>query len=169
MKMKNITIAVLCLAFVGCTFVGNSPEERKHRETFQGPDPTSQIIEVANPNPSDANPTNLVDFRLKTDAENSEPLSQLAKTIHNRDGTNFIGQYLGMIAEWDGSTSVYKPKVDAKGSPIFGETGTMVPNMKPQGVMMFSATSGELLRWISYEEFRQVYVLKTRPEYPQPK
>lgn len=42
----------------------------------------------------------------------------LAKQIWKRDGTNFLGVYMGMIAEWDGSTSVYKD-------------GTMVPNSKP--------------------------------------
>lgn len=147
MKMKNITIVVLSFAFVGCTFVGNSPEERKHRETFQDPDPTSQIIEVGNPNPSDANPTNLVEFRLKTDSEKSEPLSALADKIQNRDGTKFLGQYLGMIAELN--------------------VGAIWPSTNiTKSVWMYSATSGELLRVISYDEFRQVYVLKIRPEYP---
>lgn len=60
--------------------------------------------------------------------------------IQKRDGTNFIGVYLGMIAEHDG-----------KGS-----------------VQMFSATSGQLLKWISYEDFKAIFVDKTKSEYPKP-
>lgn len=33
-------------------------------------------------------------------------------------------------------------------------------------VQLYSARSGQLLRWISYSEFRDVYILKTKPEYP---
>lgn len=89
----------------------------------------------------------------------------LAKKIWQRDGTNFLGVYLGMIAEWDGNTSVYKPSLDANGQPIFGGTGTMVSNSIPQGVMMFSDTTGECLKWISYKDFKDIFVLKNRPEY----
>lgn len=108
-----------------------------------------------------------VNWPTNVPATASEPLTDLAVKIQKRDGTNFIGQYMGMIAEWDGSTSVYKPATDSKGNPIFGGTGTMIPNAKPQGIMMFSATSGELLKWISYEDFRDIFVLKIKPEYPK--
>src|SRR6266478_2820791 len=50
----------------------------------------------------------------------------LAEKVAKRDGTNYIGVFLGMIAEHDGRG----------------------------GVQMFSATSGECLRWISYREFQ---------------
>lgn len=82
-------------------------------------------------------------------AQTNKPTSQflagdsLVATVQKRDGTNFIGVYMGMIAEWDGNTSRH-----------------------PQGVQMFSATSGQLLKWISYEDFRDIFVLKTKPEYP---
>lgn len=83
----------------------------------------------------------------------SEPLTELAQKIQKRDGTNFLWQFMGMIAELDGWTN----KVNFQG----------VPKQPPyQGVMMFSATSGQLLRWISYDEFEAVYVRKTRKEYP---
>jgi len=32
-------------------------------------------------------------------------------------------------------------------------------------VQMFSATSGEMLKWISYKDFNDIFVLKNRPEY----
>jgi len=67
------------------------------------------------------------------------PEYPLAQKIAKRDGTNYIGVYLGMIAEHD----------------------------RKGGVAMFSATSGEMLRWISYDEFKAVYVDKTKPEYPR--
>lgn len=62
----------------------------------------------------------------------------LVSKVKTRDGTNFIGVYLGMIAEHDGKGGVY----------------------------MASATSGEVLRWIGYDEFKAVYVDKSKPEYP---
>jgi hypothetical protein len=62
----------------------------------------------------------------------------LIEKVKKRDGTNYIGVFMGMIAEHDG-----------KGS-----------------VSLSSATSGELLRWIPYSEFNDVYVLKIKPEYP---
>lgn len=69
----------------------------------------------------------------------SEPLNPLAQSIQNRDGTNFIGVFIGMIAEHDGQGNV----------------------------TMASATSGEVLRWISYQEFIDVYINKIKPEYPK--
>lgn len=65
-------------------------------------------------------------------------LSPDMQRIVERDSEIYLGVYLGMIAE---------------------------RNRKDGGVMMFSATSGELLRWISYQEFWDVYVNKTKPEY----
>src|SRR5438132_256235 len=73
----------------------------------------------------------------QTTAKRAASEYPLAAKIAQRDGTNYIGVYLGMIAEHDGRG----------------------------GVMMYSATSGEWLRWISLAEFRDVYVLKTKPEY----
>lgn len=71
----------------------------------------------------------------------------LADKIAKRDGTNFLGVYLGMIAlRYDG---VIWPSTNISHS-----------------VYMYSATSGQLLRFISQEEFQAVYVLKTKPEYP---
>lgn len=64
-------------------------------------------------------------------------VTSLAEQIRQRDGTNYIGVYLGMIAEHDG-----------KGN-----------------VAMFSATSGQCLKWISYKEFEDIFILKNRPEY----
>jgi len=61
----------------------------------------------------------------------------LVTKVVKRDGNAVLGVYLGMIAE-------------------------RVPG---NSVMMFSATSGECLRWISYDEFKAVYVDKTRKEY----
>jgi hypothetical protein len=75
-----------------------------------------------------------------TNVPPSEQLPALAAMAQKRDGTNCIGVYLGMIAEHDG-----------KGA-----------------VMMYSATSGELLKWITYSDFRDIFVLKTKPEYPKP-
>ena len=72
----------------------------------------------------------------------------LAEKIAKRDGTNYLGVYMGMIAEWDGWKTNY--------------TGSVTS----QGVMMFSATSGELLKWISAEDFTNIFILKNRPEYP---
>lgn len=92
----------------------------------------------------------------------------LAIKIAARDGTNFLGVYMGMIAEWDGQTSRYHPPTNYIGGPTglsFADQGWMESNAHPQGVMMFSATSGELLKWISYEDFRDIFVLKTKPEY----
>lgn len=105
-------------------------------------------------------------------AQTNKPTSQfltgdsLIAMVQKRDGTNFIGVYMGMIAEWDGSTSVFVPETDANGQPVYGGNGHMVPNMKPQGVQMFSATSGEMLKWIPYEDFRDIFVLKIKSEYP---
>ena len=67
-------------------------------------------------------------------------MTTLALKIQKRDGTNFIGVYQGMIAEHDG-----------KGS-----------------VMMFSVSSGEALKYIPYQDFRDIFVLKTRAEYGVP-
>lgn len=61
----------------------------------------------------------------------------LAKVL-KRDGTNVLGVYLGMIAE----------------------------RLPDGSVQMFSATSGELLKWIDYSNFNAIFVLKTKPEYP---
>ena len=94
----------------------------------------------------------------------------LAERIAKRDGTNFIGVYMGMIAEWDGCTSRYHPPTNYIGGVSgleFADEGWIEPNAHPQGVMMFSATSGELLKWISYEDFRDIFVLKLKPEYPR--
>jgi hypothetical protein len=68
-------------------------------------------------------------------------IDDIPKTLHEaiqrRDGTNYIGVYLGMIAEHDG-----------------------------QGrVMMYSDTSGEWLKWISYQDFLDIFINKTKPEY----
>jgi hypothetical protein len=64
----------------------------------------------------------------------------LADKIKFSDGTNYIGVYLGMIAEHDGH----------------------------DGVEMFSASSGELLKRISFQDFQAIFVDKTKPEYPKP-
>jgi hypothetical protein len=92
----------------------------------------------------------------------------LAEKIAKRDGTNFIGVYMGMIAEWDGQTSRYHPPTNYIGGPTglsFADEGWMETNAHPQGVMMFSATTGQLLKWISYEDFRDIFVLKVKREY----
>jgi hypothetical protein len=66
--------------------------------------------------------------------------TNLVNKVYQAHGTNVLGIYLGMMA--------------------LRGTG------KDDSVQMFSATSGGMLRWISYEEFQAVYVLKTKPEYP---
>ena len=64
----------------------------------------------------------------------------LALQIKARDGTNYLGVYMGMIAE----------------------------NVKQDGsVMMFSATSGELLKWIPRQDFEDIFVKRIKPEYPK--
>lgn len=95
-----------------------------------------------------------------------KPNEDLVAKVQKRDGTNFLGVYMGMIAELDGSTSVYRLYTKEDGTPDFSRDGHMVPNMKPEGVMMFSATSGQLLKWISYQDFQDIFVLKIKPEYP---
>lgn len=82
-------------------------------------------------------------------------MTPLAVKVQKRDGTNFLGVYLGMIAEWDGWTNEFNFNGERKPGPPF------------QGVMMFSATSGELLKWISAQDFTNIFVLKTQPEYPR--
>lgn len=67
-------------------------------------------------------------------------LTALAVKIQKRDGTNFVGVYQGMIAEHDGASNV----------------------------MMFSATSGEWLKALSYQDFKEIFILKTKPEYGVP-
>jgi hypothetical protein len=62
-------------------------------------------------------------------------LVSMAKT---RDGTNYIGVYLGMIAEHDGHGAVY----------------------------MYSATSGQCLKYIPYQDFVDIFVTRVKPEYP---
>ncbi len=84
--------------------------------------------------------------------QNWHKVYPLADKVAKRDGTNFLGVYMGMIAEWDGSTSVW-------------DGTNMVIGRKPMGVQMFSATSGQLLKWISAEDFTNIFVLKNRPEY----
>ena len=97
----------------------------------------------------------LINNVLVTNLVNSTEETDLSRKIKARDGTNYLGTYMGMIAEWDGYTN----QITFDGHP-----------KKPpyQGVMMFSATSGELLKWISYEDFKAIFVDKTRPEYPNP-
>jgi len=56
---------------------------------------------------------------------------------HTISKTPNIGTYSGMVA-----------KPDGRG-----------------GIQMFSASSGQLLRWISFADFEAVYVNKTQPEY----
>ncbi len=93
----------------------------------------------------------------------------LVEKIRQRDGTNYIGVFMGMIAEWDGCTSRYHPPTNYIGGVSgleFADEGWMETNAHPQGVMMFSATSGELLKWISAESFTNIFILKTQPEYP---
>ena len=80
----------------------------------------------------------------------------LALKVKARDGTNYLGVYMGMIAEWDGQTKHY----DAQNNRMYGDF--------PQGVMMFSATSGELLKWIPYEDFKSIFVDRSKPEYANP-
>jgi hypothetical protein len=79
--------------------------------------------------------------------------TELSRKIKARDGTNYLGTYLGMIAEWDGQTKHY----DAQNNRMYGNF--------PQQVMMFSATSGELLKWIPYSNFLAIFVDRTQPEY----
>lgn len=57
--------------------------------------------------------------------------------IIERDRGRYIGNAMGMIAELDGTNSV----------------------------MMFSATSGQLLKWIPLQDFKEIFVDKTKPEY----
>jgi hypothetical protein len=105
-------------------------------------------------------------------AQTNKPVSAivtgdtLVEKIRKRDGTNFLGVYMGMIAEWDGWTSRYHPPTNYLGGLRFADEGWMESNAFPQGVMMFSATSGQLLKWISAEDFTNIFVLKTQPEYP---
>jgi hypothetical protein len=99
--------------------------------------------------------------------EDDAPLSALAEKVRKRDGANYLGVYMGMIAEWDGSTSVYQLHTNKDGTADYSRDGYMIPNKKPMGVMMFSATSGEWLKWISAEDFTNIFVLKTKPEYPR--
>ena len=74
--------------------------------------------------------------------DESSAIDQNAKTkllideAKNDYGTNYLGIYDGMIAGKDTS-------------------GT---------VEMFSSTSGELLKKMSYEDFRAIFVLKTKAE-----
>jgi hypothetical protein len=80
--------------------------------------------------------------------------NELVLKCQKRDGANFLGVYMGMIAELDGVTKHY----DAKNNRMYGSF--------PQGVMMFSAASGECLKWISFDDFKAIFVDKTKPEYP---
>lgn len=106
-----------------------------------------------------------INWAMIHDTSSSYINSNLVAKVQARDGTNYLGVYLGMVAELDGSTSVYVPETNAQGNAVYCGKGRMVPNSKPQGVMMFSASSGEMLKWISYEDFRDIFVLKTKPEY----
>ena len=108
------------------------------------------------------------DSSLKKARSASESLTPLSIKIQRRDTTNFLGQYMGMIAELDGCTSRYHPPTNYIGGPTglqFADEGWMETNAIPEGVMMFSATSGEWLKWISFEEFNAIFVEETRPEY----
>lgn len=67
---------------------------------------------------------------------------ELTAKIAARDTTNFWGVYLGMITE-----------------PSLGKGG------KVDSVMMFSALSGECLKWIPLSDFTNIFILKNRPEY----
>ena len=71
-------------------------------------------------------------------AAESAPVPTLHHRILKRDGTNYIGVYLGMVAEHDGNG----------------------------GVAMFSDTSGELLKWVSWQDFTNIFVLRIQKEYP---
>ena len=55
----------------------------------------------------------------------------------NAGNPNYLGTYEGMTAWNDGK----------------------------QGVVMYSAISGEMLKWISYKDFEDIFVLRIRPEY----
>lgn len=79
-----------------------------------------------------------------------EPLKQTTETqavkLAKSHGTNFLGEYLGMVA-------------------IRSKT-VIWPSKEPtDGVTMFSSSTGEMLRWMSYSNFVEVYVMKTRKEY----
>lgn len=87
--------------------------------------------------------------------EDAGPLTPLAEKVRKRDGTNYLGVYMGMIAEWDGWTNEFNFQGTKKPGPLY------------QGIMMFSAASGECLKWISYQDFFEIFVSKTRPEYPK--
>ena len=79
--------------------------------------------------------TPLMDSYLHTPLRDDQiPLTIERKDV---DGTNYLGVYLGMIAE----------------------------RQRDGSVAMVSANYGTVLRWISYDEFKAVYVAKTRPEY----
>lgn len=81
--------------------------------------------------------------------------TDLSRAVRKRDGTNYLGTFVGMIAEQDGCTKHYN-----------AASNTMYGNF-PQGVMMFSATSGEMLKWIPRQDFIDIFVNKTKPEYPK--
>lgn len=87
----------------------------------------------------------------------SEALTPLAEMSRKRDGTNFLGVYMGMIALLEKEPL---KKWDVQKACYCGET-------IPIGVQMYSATSGSLLRWIPYTEFKAVYIDKTQSEYPR--
>lgn len=73
--------------------------------------------------------------------------TNLVAKVVRENGTNVLGVYLGMVAiAYDG---VIWPSTNVG-----------------HFVSMFSATSEELLRGITREEFQAVYVDKTQPEYP---
>lgn len=207
---KNIRLAFFGLAIAGCTFVGNSPEERRHRQVIQqeeesfnrqkyerryaaavqeteayhsftnrlcqrdtepmdlaelgkvmveyfGTNVAWQIVITAYGDYSHGakldNATNamwlvsqsprtrdtawMINYRREWTVPKTE-LPPLAAMAQKRDGTNYIGVYLGMIAEHDGRG----------------------------GVMMYSATSGECLKYIPFQDFEDSFVTKTKPEYP---
>ena len=124
----HIIIAIAAIAFSLCAC------RKSDVETFSEAKATAK----ANPDPLGTNET------------------ELSLKIKARDGTNYLGTYMGMIAELDGQTKHY----DAVKNVMYGNF--------PQGVMMFSATSGEMLKWIPYEDFKAIFVDRTRPEYPIP-
>lgn len=80
--------------------------------------------------------TNLPNYMSQSVGTPQYPLYDKIKV---RDGTNCLGLYEGMIAERSGW---------ADGS-----------------VEMFSATSGECLKWIPATDFTNIFVTKTKPEY----
>lgn len=139
----GILMIALGLLLSGCTMVSNDRVFPK-LTWYWSKEAKQQRAERAHSKPTINNPQSRWIFPVKDTGPYSIDTNLVNNAVKN-NGTNILGIYLGMIALYNTGTN--------------GEGG----------VGMFSATTGEMLRLISYDEFKAVYVDKTKPEYPASK